>query len=187
MFRRLVLAACVLLAAPTAFAQQSQPETEAPPPPPLPLFYVSGGLAWSGEAGLELEAGLQADIGDFLRLRFSPANLALIDGDLPEGFYLDGFGFSEVCRDQETDDITFDEYCVAEPDTEWRSVVEAQFGLAPGFHFGAGVSYLLQGDFTPEDGRVAPFASFAWDMDDDMGIELRAGSEYLAFQIRGLW
>lgn len=185
MFCRLAVIAVALFAAPSAFAQSAANS----PPQPLPLFYVSGGLAWSGEAGLELEAGLQVDLSDTLRLRFSPANVSFIDGDIPEGFYQDdaGFGFGNVCREEGTDDITFDEYCVAEVDTEWRSVAEAQLRLAPGFHIGAGVSYLLQGDFRQDEGRVAPFASFSWDMDQDMGLELRAGGEYLAFQIRGLW
>lgn len=188
MFIRFVLAAAALLAAPAALAQTSKlPPPEVPAP--LPLFYVSGGLAWSGEPGLEVEAGLQVEVSDALRLRFSPANISFIDGDIPEGFYLDdGFlGFGDVCRDRSTDDVTFDEYCVAEVDTEWRSVLEAQLRLAPGFHVGAGVSYLLQGDFRQEDGRVAPFASFSWDLDDDMGFEVRAGAEYMALQLRGLW
>lgn len=185
MFSRFLLAAAALLAAPAAFAQT----TTETPPQSLPLFYVSGGLAWSGEAGLEVEAGLQFEISDTLRLRFSPANVSFIDGDIPEGFYLDdGFlGFGDVCRERGTDDVTFDEYCVAEVDTEWRSVLEAQLRLAPGFHVGAGVSYLLQGDFRQEDGRVAPFASFSWDLDEEMGFELRAGAEYMAVQLRGLW
>ena len=83
--------------------------------------------------------------------------------------------------------IAFEEDCVAEIDTEWRSVVEAQLRLAPGFHMGGGVAYILQGDFTAENGRVAPFASFSWDMGEGAGFELRAGGEYLAVQLRGLW
>lgn len=190
MFCRLLLAAAALVAAPASFAQTQTPTTRSEAPPaPLPLFYVSGGLAWSGEAGLEVEAGLQLEINDALRLRFSPANVSFIDGDIPDGFYLDEglLGFGDVCREEITDDVTFDDYCVAEVDTEWRSVLEAQLRLAPGFHVGAGVSYLLQGDFRQEDGRVAPFASFSWDLDDEMGFELRAGAEYMAVQLRGLW
>lgn len=190
MFGRLVIIAATLAAAPCAFAQQSQqiPETiHQSQEDPLPPFYISGGLAWSGEAGLELEAGLQTEIGDALVLRFSPANIAFIDGDIPAGFFWDGEGFGRNCREIDSGSIAFEEDCVAEIDTEWRSVVEAQLRLAPGFHMGGGVAYILQGDFTAENGRVAPFASFSWDMGEGAGFELRAGGEYLAVQLRGLW
>jgi hypothetical protein len=81
----------------------------------------------------------------------------------------------------------YDEECTPEPDAEWRSVAEAQLRLSRGFHLGAGVAYVLQGDFAADKGRVAPFASLAWDLDDGMGLELRAGAEYMAVQLRGLW
>lgn len=153
----------------------------------MPLFYSSAGLAWSGEGGLEVEAGLQWQLGDALRLSFSPANISLFDGDIPGGFYWDGEGFGRECREVDTGAVTFDDDCLPEPDAEWRSVVEAQLRLGRGFHMGAGVSYILQGDFTQEDGRVAPFASFAWDLEDGMGFEVRAGTEYMALQLRGVW
>jgi hypothetical protein len=182
-FAATALAAATLPLSPSAFAQ----ETGAAEPPPPPLFYSSAGLAWSGEGGLELEAGLQWQVGDALRLRLSPANVSLFDGDMPGDFYWDDDGFDTACREVATGAVTFDDECSPEPDTEWRSVAEAQFRIARGFHVGAGVSYILQGDFTQEDGRVAPFASFAWDLEDGMGFEVRAGAEYMALQLRGLW
>lgn len=188
MKRLLLIAAAALVAAPSAFAQSdSDPDIIGTMEAPPPLFYSSIGLAWSGEVGLELEAGLQWQLGDALRLRLSPANIALIDGDLPGGFYWDGDGFGSSCREIGSGNLAFDDECQPEPDTEWRSVAEAQIRLAPGFHLGAGVSYILQGEFRAEDGRIAPFASFSWDMDEGMGLEFRAGGEYLALQLRGVW
>ncbi len=153
----------------------------------MPLFYSSVGLAWSGELGLEVEAGLQWKLGDALRLSLSPANISLFDGEIPAGFYWDGAGFGRDCREFGSGNLACDEECEPEPDAEWRSVAEAQLRVTPGFHIGAGVSYILQGDFTQEDGRVAPFASFAWDLDDGLGLELRASDEYVALQLRGVW
>jgi len=182
---RLALAAIALAAAPSAFAQDSQTvETQEAS---LPLFYSSVGLAWSGELGLEVEAGLQWKLGDALRLSLSPANISLFDGDIPDGFYWDGEEFGRSCREFGSGNLAFDDECEPEPDAEWRSVAEAQLRVTRGFHIGAGVSYILQGDFTREDGRVAPFASFAWDMDDGLGLELRASDEYVALQLRGVW
>lgn len=181
-----IAAAALLAAAPSAFAQDNSP-ADTLSKPPLPLFYSSLGLAWSGEAGLEVEAGLQWELGDALRLRLSPANISLFDGDIPDGFFLDGDGFGADCREVDTGSITFDDECSPEPDAEWRSVAEAQLRLGPNFHIGAGVSYILQGDFSEQDGRLASFASFAWDMDEGVGLELRAGAEYMAFQIHGVW
>jgi hypothetical protein len=185
MFSRILLAAAALAAAPSAFAQQAQDDTTAKAP--LPLLYSSAGLAWSRETGLELEAGFQWEVSKDVLLRFSPANIALFDGDVPAGFIRDNEGLQRDCRVAATGEVAFEEDCTPELDTEWRSVVEAQFRVAKGFRLGAGVSYLLQGDFRPEDGRVAPFASLAWDIGEGMGFEVRAGSEYVALQLRGLW
>lgn len=186
MLSRIIMAAAVLATAPSAFAQDSA-STVKLAEAPLPLLYSSLGLAWSGEAGLEVEAGLQWEFGDALRFRLSPANISFFDGDFPAGFILDEDGFDTECREIETGNIAYDDECSPELDTEWRSVAEAQLRLAPNFHVGAGVSYILQGDFTQEQGRVAPFASFAWDMDEGMGFEVRAGAEYMALQLRGVW
>jgi hypothetical protein len=186
MFTRLVIVAAALAVSPSAFAQDSS-AADTLQNEPLPLFYSSLGLAWSGEIGMELEAGLQWQLGDALRFRLSPVNLSLYDGDIPEGFFWDGDGFGRECRDVDTGNITFDDECSPEPDAEWRSVAEAQLRVVPGFHIGGGVTYMLQGDFSPEGGRLAPFASLAWDMGEGMGIELRGGEEYMALQLRGVW
>ena len=185
MFTRIAIAAALLAAGSPAFAQEATTDTLSEAP--LPLFYSSLGLAWSGEAGLEVEAGLQWEFGDALRLRLSPANISFFDGDFPAGLFLDDDGFDSTCREIDTGNITYDDECSPELDTEWRSVAEAQLRLGSNFHVGAGVSYILQGDFTQEGGRVAPFASFAWDMDEGMGFEVRAGAEYMALQLRGVW
>lgn len=183
---RLAIAAALIAAAPSAFAQETS-STDSAYTEPLPLFYSSLGLAWSGELGLEVEAGLQWELGDALRFRLSPVNLSLFDGDIPDGFFWDGDGFGRECRDADTGNITFDDECSPEPDAEWRSVAEAQLRVIPGFHIGGGVTYMLQGDFSPEGARLAPFASLAWDMGEGMGIELRGGEEYMALQLRGVW
>lgn len=187
MISRLALAAAALVAAPSAFAQQSSGPDTLRQEPPLPLFYSSLGVAWSGELGLEVEAGLQWEVGDNLRLSLSPANISLFDGDLPAEFYWDSEDFGRNCREVDTGNLAFDDDCTAEPDAEWRSVAQAQLKLSPGFHIGAGVSYVLQGDFSQENGRVAPFASFTWEAQDGMGLQLRAGTEYVALQLRGVW
>jgi len=186
---RPILAAAALMSAPAAFAQQTQnqlPAISMEQPDP-PLFYLSGGLAWSGEFGIELEAGLQFDLGEALRLRFSPANVSLFDGDLPDGFFWDGTGFGRDCRYADTGALAIDDECQPETDSEWRSVIEAQLKLAPDFYVGAGATYLLQGDFKPEDGRVAEFLSFAWEDDSGTSLELRGGREYVALQVRSIW
>ena len=159
MFTRLVIIAAALAASPSAFAQQSS-ATDTIQNEPLPLFYSSLGLAWSGEIGLEIEAGLQWELGDVLRFRLSPVNLSLFDGDIPDGFFWDDDGFDRECRDVDTGNITFDDECSPEPDAEWRSVAEAQLRVAPGIHFGGGVTYMLQGDFSPEG--AASRHSRAW-------------------------
>jgi hypothetical protein len=186
MFTRLVIVAAALAVSPSAFAQESS-AADTLQNEPLPLFYSSLGLAWSGELGLELEAGLQWELEPALRFRLSPINLSLFDGDIPDGFFWDDDGFDRECRDVDTGNITFDDECSPEPDAEWRSVAEAQLRVAPGIHFGGGVTYMLQGDFSPEGARLAPFASLAWDMGEGMGIELRGGEEYMALQLRGVW
>lgn len=89
MITRFVAAYIAIAIAPSAPAQL--PSTENT----LPAFHVSGGLVWSDELGLEVEAGGQWQVGDSLRLRVSPANISLIDGDTPDGFYLDS---SNDCR-----------------------------------------------------------------------------------------
>ena len=186
---RFLLAAAALMSAPAAFAQQANlqtPATSVEQPDP-PLFYLSGGFAWSGEFGIELEAGVQLDLGEALRLRFSPANVSLFDGDIPDGFYWDGTGIGRDCRDADTGALAIEDECQLETDSEWRSVVEAQFRLAPEFYIGAGAAYLLQGDFKPEDGRVSEFLSFAWEDESGTSLELRGGREYVALQVRSLW
>jgi hypothetical protein len=186
MLTRLANAAALMAAAPAAFAQESS-APDSTIQETLPLFYSSLGLAWSGEAGLELEAGLQWDLGDVLRLSLSPVNISLFDGDIPTGFFWDDGDFGGDCLEADTGAITFDDACTPEPDAEWRSVAEAQLRLGSNFHVGAGIAYVLQGDFTREGSRVAPFASLAWGMDEGMGLELRAGAEYMAIQLRGVW
>lgn len=185
MFARLVIVAAALAASPAYAQETSSPDTLQNEP--LPLFYSSLGLAWSGELGLEVEAGLQWQLGDALRFRLSPVNISFFDGDIPESFFWDDDGFDRECRDVDTGNITFDDECSPEPDAEWRSVAEAQLRIVPGFHVGGGVTYMLQGDFSPEGARLAPFASLAWDMGEGMGLELRGGEEYMALQLRGVW
>lgn len=161
---------------PAAFAQQSDNAS-------LPPFYVSGGFVWSDELGIEIEAGGQWQLGD-LRLRFSPANISLIDGDTPDGFYLDS---NNDCRVSGTNQFAIQDECSPEPDTEWRAVAEAQWRVAPGFYFGGGATHVLQGDFDQDRGRTTPFASLGLDVEGFMGVELRAGDDYFALRLRGLW
>lgn len=168
--------AVMLATTPTALAQQSDNAS-------LPPFYVSGGFVWSDELGIELEAGGQWQLGD-LRLRFSPANISLIDGDVPDGFYLDS---NNDCRVSGTNQLAIQDECSLEPDTEWRAVAEAQWRIAPGFYLGGGATHVLQGDFDEDRGRTTPFASVGWDIEGAMGVELRAGEDYFALRLRGLW
>lgn len=177
MLSRFIASLVVASAAPIALAQT--PSAERTPPP----FYVSGGLVWSDELGLELEAGAQWQIGDSLRLRLSPANISLIDGGIPDGFYLDG----NTCRISGSNQPTIRDECSPEADTEWRAVAEAQWRIAPGLYIGGGAGYILQGDFDTGDGRTTPFASVGWDVQDALGLELRAGEDYFALRLRGLW
>jgi hypothetical protein len=180
---RFIVPALALFAAPTSFAQTTFETTAAEDLPPA---YFSLGFAWSGELGLELEAGFQANVGD-LRLSLAPLNLSLFDGDLPAGFFWDDSILGRDCREVGSNDLAFDDECQPETDSELRSVAEAQMKVGEGFRLGAGVAYLLQGDFKPEDGRVAAFASFAWEDQSGSALELRAGSEYVALRLRGLW
>jgi hypothetical protein len=178
MLSRFFAGLAVVSAAPAAFAQAPSAENALPP------FYVSGGLVWSDELGLQVEAGGQWQIGDSLRLRLSPANISLIDGDTPDGFYLDS---NNDCRFSGSNQPAIQDECSPEPDTEWRAVAEAQWRVAPGFYIGGGASYILQGDFDADIGRTTPFASVAWDLQDALGVELRAGQDYFALRLRGLW
>ena len=150
-------------------------------------WYGSLGFAWSGELGFELELGGKVNINDVIELRFSPLNLALFDGDyVTEDHY-----FPDDDNDCDSDDFDdgyyFEAFCDSEIDTEWRSVAEAQLHLTTALSLGAGVSYLLQGDFNPEDGRVSTFLSLSTQIDEQSALELRAGSEYVALRIAGKW
>jgi hypothetical protein len=187
MHLKTIAAALAVMTTPAAFAQTAptiQPvdKTEEP----SAFFYGSGGFAWSGEFGLELEAGVQADVGP-VRFRFSPLNLSLFDGDTPRDFYWDNGLIGRDCREVGSNRLAIDDECSPETDSEWRSVVEAQIRVNPRLSFGAGATYLLQGDFKPEDGRVSPFLSFSYAVDPKTALELRAGGEYLSLQLRGRW
>lgn len=187
---RFLVAAAALMSAPAAFAQQSQSlqsQDSAPEASETPTVYLAGGLAWSGELGLEFEAGVQLDVGDALRLRFSPANISLFDGQLPPGFFRDDTTSRRTCRYIDTSQATFDDECRPEVDSEWRTVVEGQFRLAEGFYIGGGATYLLQGDFERGKGRGNTFASFAWEDETGSSLEVRAGDQYVALQVRGAW
>jgi hypothetical protein len=177
MLSRYLVMLAAALATPAAFAQQPAAE------PRLQPLYVSGGLAWSGELGLEVEAGAQWQLADALRLRVSPANVSLIDGDIPDGFYLDG----NTCRFSDSDLEAIRDECSPETDAEWRAVAEMQWRAAPGFYIGGGATYIIEGDFDRELGRTTPFASLAWDLQDQAGVEVRAGDDYFALRLRGLW
>jgi hypothetical protein len=150
-------------------------------------WYGSLGFAWSGELGFELELGGKVDINDVLEFRFAPINLALFDGDYVE----DDHYFPDDDNDCDSNDFEdgyyLSAFCDTEIDTEWRSVAEAQLHLSPALSLGAGVSYLLQGDFKPEDGRVSTFLSLSHQLDEQSALELRAGSEYIALRLAGKW
>jgi hypothetical protein len=193
MIFRTATAALALLLTPALFAQTANAQQTTIKPPdgageeaPL-FFYGAGGFAWSGELGFEIEAGVQADLGDAIRFRFSPINISLFDGDVPSGFYWENGGFGYDCRETGSNALAIDDECRPETDAEWRSVAEIQFKLSDAFSIGGGATYLLQGDFLPEDGRVSPFASFSWAMEDDTSLELRAGGEYFSLQLRSRW
>jgi hypothetical protein len=171
-----ILPIVALAAAPSAFAQTSSGG--------LPPFYVSGGLVWSDELGLEVEAGVQWQLSDMVRLRLSPLNVSLIDGDIPDGFYLDN---SNTCRVAGSNQQAIQDECSPEADTEWRALAEAQVRIAPGVYLGGGAAYLLQGDFDADDGRTTSFASLSFDVGENLGAELRAGQDYFALRLRGLW
>jgi hypothetical protein len=150
-------------------------------------WYGSLGFAWSGELGFELELGGKVNVGDMLEFRLAPVNLSLFDGDyITEDRY-----FPDDDNDCDEDDFEdgyyFEAFCDTEIDTEWRSVAEARLHLTPRISLGAGVSYLLQGDFKPEDGRVSTFLSLSTQVDETSALELRAGSEYIALRIAGKW
>ena len=66
-------------------------------------------------------------------------------------------------------------------------MAEAQWRVAPGVYVGGGASYILQGDFDADNGRTTPFASVGWDLQDALAVELRAGDDYFALRLRGLW
>jgi hypothetical protein len=150
-------------------------------------WYGALGFAWSGELGFELELGGKVNINDMLEFRFSPLNLALFDGD----YIRNDHYFPDDDNDCDSDDFDdgnyFAAFCDTEIDSEWRSVAEAQLHLYPALSIGAGVSYLLQGDFKPEDGRVSTFLSLSHQVDEQSAIELRAGNEYIALRISGKW
>lgn len=199
MFRAVIAAASVLMLAPLASAQtpgpQDQPayqrlqlDFQGEPEKEPSSFYGSLGLAWSGELGIELEIGAQAQIGDFLQLRFSPLNFSLFDGDVR---YEDSSSYdyyADDCADQfEDDEFGFDYFCYREPDSEWRSVAEATLKLGPGFYIGGGAAYLMQGDFDPDRGRVESFMTFGARVDAESLLELRIGEDYSALRVVGVW
>jgi hypothetical protein len=183
MIRALAAAALLLLAHTSlspAFAQQhARPDEDE-----LPLLYGSGGLAWSGELGLELEFGVQTEIAPWLQFRFSPLNLSLFDGDTRSEYGYDDPAYDDFCEDDY--DEGWPNFCFTEPDSEWRSVAEFQLKLGD-MRLGAGAAYILQGDFTPADGRVATFLTFGAKVDEESAIELRAGNEYISLRVAGLW
>ncbi len=190
MFRRFLAAAALLLLAPIAHAQVDPTAPHyAEKEEVTASLYGSGGLAWSGELGLEFELGGRVDIGKVLQLRFSPLNVSLFDGDLPPGYFWgeDDSLFDDDCYDASTGYETIDAYCDLETDSEWRSVVEAQLNLGGGFYLGAGAAYLLQGDFKPQDGRVASFLSLSAQVDRELAVEFRAGTEYVSLRLASAW
>lgn len=150
-------------------------------------WYGSLGFAWSGELGVELELGGKVSVDDVLELRFAPLNLSLFDGDYIDEAHYFPDSDNDCDRDDFEDGYYFNAFCDNEVDSEWRSVAEAQLHLSPALSIGAGISYLLQGDFKPEDGRVSTFLSLSRQLDEETALELRAGSEYIALRLAGKW
>jgi len=150
-------------------------------------WYGSLGFAWSGELGFELEFGGKVNLNDMLEFRFAPLNLSVFDGDYISNDHYFPDNDNDCDPDDFDDGYYFSAFCDTEIDTEWRSVAEAQLHLSPALSLGAGMSYLLQGDFKPEDGRVSTFLSLSHQVDEQSAIELRAGSEYIALRIAGKW
>ena len=122
-----------------------------------------------------------------LEFRLSPLNVSLFDGDYISADHYFPDEDSDCDPDDFDDGYYFEAFCDTEVDSEWRSVAEARLRLSPTFSLGAGASYLLQGDFQPEDGRVSTFLSLSQQIDRETALELRAGSEYIALRVAGKW
>jgi hypothetical protein len=192
----------VSFAAPAASAQVTveDDQTFSRQAPPLFLrepehepsaLYGSTGVAWSGEWGFEIEFGIQAQVGA-LQLRFSPFNISVFDGDdrYDHGRHLDDddyYYYDDDCYDDYDDTYSYAFFCYYEPDSELRSVAEAQIELAPGFSIGGGVAYQMQGEFDPDRGRASGFVTLSSRLDEESAMELRIGHDYSALRVVGFF
>ena len=199
MIRNLTALTLVAFGAPHAFADPQQPPVitrtpvrptveEAPlptPDQPSPFWYLSGGYAFNGTEGWELELGGRVDWNDFIYFSASPANVVIFEGDAPEGFHNETFSNGNtICRDESNGQFADDELCNSEIDTEWRAAAEFQLRVADNVLIGAGGIYVIQGDIDPDEERLSAYGSMTLELTPRFAINFKGGSDYASVQAR---
>jgi hypothetical protein len=172
MLRQLIAPLTVAALAPVAAAES-------------PHWYASGGYAFEGTRGWELEFGGQVDWNDRVYLFASPADFVFFDGDPPEGFYRDTFSNGQSrCRNASNGQFAPDENCVGEGDMEWRATVGGQLRLTDNILIGGGALYTFESDIEERAETWDGFGSFTWEFSRTFGVQLRGGAEYASLQAR---
>lgn len=150
-----------------------------------PHAYLSGGYAFEGRNGWEVEVGAQADWKDRIYVRASPASVVIFDGDPAVGFYRDTFSNGQSrCRNSSNGQFAADEKCEGEIDSEWRGLVEGQVRLSRSVLIGGGGLYTFQSDDPAREKKWAGYASLTWEANQHLGLQLRAGGDYASVQAR---
>ncbi|MCI4645758.1 MAG: hypothetical protein MRY64_13340 [Hyphomonadaceae bacterium] len=135
--------------------------------------HLSGGYAFEGQEGGELEAAVSIQYKDWARLNLIPVNVVFYeDEDSP--FYNDTFSNGQSrCRDSRNGQFADDSECA--PAADYRAGAEALVLLNQNFGLGGGV---LVGD------EAMPFASAGVEFGKYFGLYVRGGDDYAAAQFR---
>ena len=150
-----------------------------------PHFYLTGGYAFQGVEGWEVELGGQFDFDDRIYFRASPANVVFFDGDPPVGFYSDTFSNGQTrCRNQSNGQFANDANCVTETDSEWRGSLDGYIRINPNVLIGGGGLYTFQSDDDEREGAWTGFGALMFEANERLGFELRGSGDYAAVRAR---
>lgn len=150
-----------------------------------PHFYLTGGYAFEGVEGWEVELGAQFDFDDRFYFRASPANVVFFDGDPPEGFYIDSFSNGQSrCRNEFNGQFADDANCVTEIDSEWRASADGYVRINRNFLIGGGGLYTFQSDSDEREGQWVGFGALMFEANERLGFEVRGGGDYAAVRAR---